>query len=545
KEGSIREGEVLRVLAVDDDGALLQLLEDSLRVYGFEVIGERDDGAALERVEKMAPDVILLDVMLGGTDGLLICMELKKKAGVSHIPVVFLSGVDDVEEKARCFRVGAVDYIVKPVEFKELAIRLRRQVELARKWQQLEERNRANAVLLREVFEVLEEAVGVCRVSLGKAEDKVDLLVDFANKSFWNFLGVGGGGHDGLRLLESGVLRGKEGMEEKLRKLVKEFVFEGKQRGSFEIFLQEEKRWLRVSLSLGMGGNLLMIITDITIQKKAEEEKRAEVEAVLRGEKIAALGTLMAGMCHEINNPNNVIMMNVPLLERIWEEICPIVDKEIKSIGISKICNMRAEEVLDQFPKLLGGMRRAAMKIRDVVKLVRDFTQSGVERSEMRLVDLNEAIQMSLELVNNRLPGFGGKVVLELEEDLPNVVGDFRRIEQVLVNLLVNAGESLVEEGKKIYVRTRRGDEDGQVELLIEDEGCGIPAEILSKIGTPFVTTKGRRGGMGLGISICQRILQDHQAKMKIESEVGKGTKVRIVFPRCAVSGGGTRIGDG
>lgn len=523
-----------KVLAIDDDAVILQILQESLESYGFTVEVVNDGSYALERVLEFEPELILLDILLGEMDGLLLCMELKKRKETRGIPVIFLSGIDDVEEKARCFRVGAVDYVVKPVDAKELALRMRYQIEIARKWVQLEERSRAYSLLMREMFEALDEAIVICRALVDGGVEEMDIWVEYVNRSFCNLFSRDANEVIGKRMFGSGLLRAKPEIETLALRMLKKF-FELGQRVQEEIYLARERKWMRLQMMLMEGRFLSLRINDITEEKRLEEQKRANVEAVLRSEKISALGTLMAGMCHEINNPNNVITMNVPLLERIWEEILPIVDKEVKSRNLSKICNMPAGEVLEQVPKLLAGMRRAALRIRDVVKLVRDYTQSGVERAQLKPLNLNEAICDAVELVSNRLVGFAEIVELDLEEDLPEVAGDFRRVEQVLVNLLLNAGESLEGNGGRVYVRTRRVGETGKVELVIEDEGSGIPREILDRIGTPFVTTKGQRGGMGLGISICQRILQDHQAKMRIESEVGKGTRVTVIFPRCTI----------
>ncbi|RMF43010.1 MAG: hypothetical protein D6751_11105, partial [Deltaproteobacteria bacterium] len=263
-------------------------------------------------------------------------------------------------------------------------------------------------------------------------------------------------------------------------------------------------------------------VTDVTekVQMRAENEEAG---------RLAALGELSAGIAHEINNPNGMIRMNLGLLVDVWNDIVPLlselgVDEEELTLGGVGYRRLKAE-----VPELLVEMERASDRIKGIVEDLKAFARRE-ENDLDEEVDLIEVVRASERLVANVLRKSGADYRLVAADGLPRVRGSFRQLEQVVINLLVNACQALDGSGRKVEVVIEPLPE-GEIMLVVEDQGCGIPQEMLAKITDPFVTTKRSSGGTGLGLSISSRIIREHGGRMQFFSEPGSGTRVEIRLP--------------
>jgi len=269
--------------------------------------------------------------------------------------------------------------------------------------------------------------------------------------------------------------------------------------------------------------NVINIFTDIT------EKLRLRAEAN-RASRLASLGELAAGVAHEVNNPNALILLNSPVLEEIWSAVVSILDEHFRKEGDFMMGGMNYSRLRGEIPRLQSEIGDAARRIKIIVDDLKNFVRrgEGEDRSE---IDLNEVARKAVRMVGNTLKKATHHFAADYQEELPTVSGHFGRLEQVVVNLLLNACQALPSADRTIALATRL-DRDGQrVILEVRDEGDGIAPADLTKVTDPFFTTRRKSGGTGLGLSVSARITQEHGGSLKFSSQQGKGTVVTLTLP--------------
>ncbi len=242
-------------------------------------------------------------------------------------------------------------------------------------------------------------------------------------------------------------------------------------------------------------------------------EKLAEAQRQLvQSDKLASVGRLAAGVAHEINNPLTGVLTYASFLAA------------------------RA----DEYPELkddLDVVVRETKRCREIVKSLLDFSRQSVP--EKKQVHLSEIIYRSGSIVRNQFALHRIRLVMDLREDLPALMADGNQLQQVLVNLLVNAADAMPREGGTVTIRTRpEGDSPTpeRVVLSVADTGCGMPGDRLTKIFEPFYTTKGQKGN-GLGLAIVWGIVESHHGSIHVHSQEGVGTEFVITLPVSEPSG--------
>jgi PAS domain S-box-containing protein len=258
-------------------------------------------------------------------------------------------------------------------------------------------------------------------------------------------------------------------------------------------------RWVRTWSAVfsrneeGDPTQILSMSIDVTTEVEAEEK-------LWQTERLRSIGTLAAGIAHEINNPLASVVMTAQLLRR-------------------KESDPKNQEMLEN---LIQDAKRCGRIVRSVQKFARR------EPSDRVALDLNTVVRAAEELSRSDMRRSGTQLRLELEEPLPLVTGDATELEQVVLNLITNAAHAS-EPGQEVRVRTLAG--DGGVQLMVRDEGHGIAPDVKRHVFDPFFTTRGQQGGTGLGLSIAHGIVEDHGGTIEMESEVGRGTTVTVSLP--------------
>ncbi|MDD5165764.1 MAG: ATP-binding protein [Candidatus Omnitrophica bacterium] len=272
-----------------------------------------------------------------------------------------------------------------------------------------------------------------------------------------------------------------------------------------------------------------VLLKEVTERKKAEDElKKAYIDLkeaqdqLIQAEKLNAVGQLASGVAHEVRNPLGIILQGINYLEK-------------------KMSPDKKNETAEIMAMLKGSVQRADK----IIAALLDFSRAA--SSDLKLEDINSILESSLNLVKARFKFDNIDVVTEIKEGLPMVLADKNKLEQVFINILLNAAQAMPGGGKitirsyaKELKETRDGigkrEEDhfriGEKAVIVEIEDCGngISEENLKKIFDPFFTTKGPGSGVGLGLSVTRNIIHMHKGLIYAESQLGKGTKVIIIL---------------
>jgi signal transduction histidine kinase len=260
--------------------------------------------------------------------------------------------------------------------------------------------------------------------------------------------------------------------------------------------------------------------------------QRKMAEHLVISERMASAGMLAAGVAHEINNPLAVVMANLAFATSALARIVPDV-RELELYRREVACNLGSAAGIEARLKELDGpledAREAVERIRGIVRDVKLFSRPEVEQREA--VDVRSVIESSIRMASNEIR-HRAHVAKEYGE-VPMAESHEARLGQILLNLLVNAAQSMPEgraSRNEIRVVTKTSD-TGRVVIEVRDTGSGIPKENLSRIFDPFFTTKPVGVGTGLGLSLCHRMVTDLGGEIAAESEVGKGTVFRLTLP--------------
>ena len=253
--------------------------------------------------------------------------------------------------------------------------------------------------------------------------------------------------------------------------------------------------------------HVLIIARDITEKKRAAEELGRQREMLHQREKLAALGSLLAGVAHELNNPLSVVVARAAMLEE--------QDDPRTRTAASKI-------------------RAAAERC---ARIVRTFLAMARKQQPERIpVALREVVSAALDITGYALKTSGVEVTLDLDPRLPPVLADPDQLHQVFMNLIINAQQALQDRPPQRELRlTSRWDvHAGAVRIDVADNGPGIPASILSRIFEPYFTTKPAGAGTGVGLAVCLGIVEAHGGTLSVESTEGSGTVFTVRLPAAA-----------
>ena len=280
-------------------------------------------------------------------------------------------------------------------------------------------------------------------------------------------------------------------------------------------------------------------VRDITTRIRMEEDAKLQQAQLIHANRMTSLGTMVSGVAHEINNPNNLVMFNAPLILSAWKDAVPVLDAFFRENGDFSLGGLPYSEMKEVVPKMTAGISDASARIKAIVANLKNFVRRDTSRHQAA-VQVNDVVRMAITFLNHEILRATRRFEVANGEDLPLVMGSAQRLEQVVINLLNNALQALPSNRHGVRVSTRLAPETGEVELCVEDEGVGMSPEVLERIKEPFFSTHLDNGGLGLGVSICRSIVQEHKGTLEFESEVGKGTRAVVRLP-----GIGDTIGDG
>ena len=267
----------------------------------------------------------------------------------------------------------------------------------------------------------------------------------------------------------------------------------------------------------------------MVIASEVTEKRDLETQA-LRNARLASIGVLAAGVAHEINNPNNAIQFNASLVSRAWEDITPILKEYYAENGDFAVAGLPYSEARENYSIMLTEISRNSERIRRIVQNLKHMSrQDAGELTED--VDIQQVLEAATMILHNQIQKYTDVYHLKVGIDLPRVKGNSQQLEQVFINLLLNALQAVTKRTEEVCISADYNRDDEVIIIEVRDEGCGISERNIGRLTEPFFTTRTDAGGTGLGLSITRSIVEKHGGSIEFESTLGSGTRVTIRLP--------------
>jgi signal transduction histidine kinase len=522
---------ILVVIEEDENRAAVEHAIKSLSTH--KIVEASDGDIALGLVEEGSVDLVLACTEIRGMDGFELCRRLRANEKTTAVPVVLLATAQNpVEQRLRGLDLGVADFIVQPIEPLELLARLG---SVLRSQALADEVRRHNIELAGKVLErtrQLEELAGELRAERDALRYTFNVIED-------GLLLVDASGHVQI---ENNALRRMLGEPEIARPPAGDLLLA---KGSTETRPDSSMREMLAGLArdaaaknanqdrtFSLGGRqfearaypadgrrVLLYVRDVTDERDREVRR-------LQSEKLASIGMLAAGVAHEINNPASFVLANLEALAGLLQATDGKTQTDPKTgrkLGFS--------EILFEAMNIVQESKEGMARIHRIVRDLHAF--SRVDEGASRLTDVNAAVDSSLTMLRSEL-----RYRAQVERDLRatrRARASAARLGQVFLNLIMNAAQALAAGNprrNRLYVRSYDEGEDIVVE--VEDNGPGIPPDVLPRIFESFFTTKPPGVGTGLGLPISRDIVRSAGGELTAESVPGRGALFRVRLPAAA-----------
>ena len=291
-----------------------------------------------------------------------------------------------------------------------------------------------------------------------------------------------------------------------------------------------EKQKTREELISELADMRLLIDKAEASQRLAEKDLREIQPQLQQAQKMETLGTLVAGVAHEINNPINLMLYNIPLLKKIWVDLLPIIMERKQIEPERKFGGFAYDFLTDNLDQLVADMEMAAHRIAKTVSDLKNYSRQSNVAEKMPL-QVNSAVKNALRLAQSTLRKSDVNIKLNLADDLPDIEGNLQSIEQIVLNITINAIQAVNHNRGEIEIKTGLRIKDGMVYIRISDNGRGISPAIADKIFLPFVTDKQSEGGTGLGLSVTYSLVKANDGVIDFETSRDRGTSFNVYLP--------------
>ncbi len=301
----------------------------------------------------------------------------------------------------------------------------------------------------------------------------------------------------------------------------------------FEIAYQREKK-ARIEAESILEEKTRELYQLNEVLHRTNETLVAQQQQMVQTEKLASLGSLSAGIAHEINNPLAFVISNINALNKYSEEYIALttllvaVDEPLPQAIVQRLDDMQSGKrdlgyIVNDTRLIFTEIKDGLERVRDIVASLKTFARTNP--GDRNHADINRAVEESLKILENELK-YKCQINLHLKP-LPPIFCNLGEVGQVFINIIINACHSIKDTGT-IIIRSEATD---KIRVSIEDDGCGIDAETLPQIFDPFFTSKPLGEGTGIGLSVSHGIVEDLGGKILVDSEVGKGTRFTVEFP--------------
>ncbi|CCK78441.1 ATP-binding response regulator [Desulfobacula toluolica] len=510
-----------RILIIDDGLKNIQLIGTVLRDKGYAVSIAQSGSQGLNVIQQDKPDLILLDIMMPEMDGFETCRRLKKNPEVKNIPVIFLSALTDTVNKVEGFKIGAVDYITKPVNAEELMARIKTHLTIKSLRYELEN---ANIKLEEKILERTRE-LALKNQALMDIKEKYQILVESAN--------------DSIFVAQDNVIKFSNRKTEELTGYAKDELI----KTPFIDFVHPDDRAKVLDrYAKRLTGKNPVSTYSFKIISKSGVEKTVHLNTVLiqwenrpatlnflrditqiikiesqlqQSQKMEIIGTLAGGIAHDFNN---ILFPIIGHAEMLLEDI--------------------PEDSL--FRDSLDEIYASTLRAKDLVKQILTFSRQ--ESPQLTLMKMQPIVREALKLVRSSIP-----TTIKIKQDINSACGvikaDPTRIHQIVMNLATNAYHSMEDTGGELKVSLDEIELSGNnlimpeikpgvyACLTIADTGMGMDKVVAKKIFDPFFTTKKKGKGTGMGLSVVHGIVKGMKGDIRFHSKPGKGTEFYVYLP--------------
>ncbi len=565
----------MKILIVEDTFTSRAMVSKVLADDGHEIIVCENGNKAWEIIQQQPVQMVITDWMMPEMDGLSLCRMIRNASYDHYIYIIVLTSRDSKGDLVAVFQAGADDYISKPFNPNELRARVgtgARMTDLEYRHKNLQQKLLENHNKLRTVLDSLEEEI----VAVSP-----DYKIESVNKAFSNIVSASADDLAGKSCRDLGDQAVKGFCGQSIKSLITQVFEQGRpqralQRVEGEDGSARNKRFaiLPVKDDVGKVVQVIVVAKDVTEEHRRIEEinglnerltaasaqleeKNRNLETALKqlqatqalmlqSEKMASIGQLAAGVAHEINNPTGFVSSNLKTLDNYkddlhglitkYQSLADLLKKPDMAAGLSPEAqnalqtisvfenNIDISYIMNDIGDLIKDCREGTERIKKIVLDLKDFAHPGEDKPVS--VDINKGLESTLNVVHNEIKY---KAVVETQFGvIPTVSGYPQQLNQVFMNILVNAAQAIERQGR-ITVKTIA--ENGSVVVTISDTGCGIPPQNIPKIFDPFFTTKEVGKGTGLGMNIAYNIVKKHHGAIEVQSEVGKGTTFTVRLP--------------
>lgn len=512
-----------KVLFIDDEAGIRNVMSIALSDAGYEVLTAADGETGLKLCREKSPQIVITDIRMPGMDGTEVLRRIKEEDPSREVIVVTAFG--EMGLAIRALQLDASDFITKPINDEALFVALERAKERYRTRKEL---NDYTALIEERWMDTAEELARVFHFQENLIESSIDGIlacdkegrVVTYNKRSEEMLGYS----------KEEVVREMHldqffpvGAAQRFR----EALYSEEYGGANRLFLFEtellSKGEARIPVQVsatvlfeeGKEIGLVAFCRDLREIRRLEQQF-ADQTRLLHQDKMMSLGRLAASVVHEINNPLAGILNYVRLMIKIMSRGRDLTRENLEKFqGYLKIVESETERCSKMVSNLLAFSRKSRM----------EFAQ----------VDVNELLEKCVLLSRHKLTLQNIQIRTDLDPAVPSIQADFNQIQQCMINLIFNAMDAMPD-GGTLTLKSSFDPKKQTVQIRVEDTGSGISREHLHNIFDPFFTTKTEGKGLGLGLSTVYGIIDRHKGTITVDSEVGKGTVFRISLP--AIGGG-------